>query len=223
MSAEGFAMMFHDQKILFIGAHPDDIELGCGALISHIAKDNEIFCVTLSDNQGNPLLIDSENLVEEHYRSMNLLGIQENNIILDKFIALGFHNSRQDILEYMNKLKRTYKPDIVFIHSSADIHQDHNTLTKEALRAFRDTTLLGFEIIRSSYGFIPKFFAAINAIDVEYKIKALAEYKTHSDKYYFNPNIIRSSLIHNGALIGCQYAEGFDIIRIIEDFRRCEL
>jgi N-acetylglucosamine malate deacetylase 1 len=222
MSSERFAMMFHDQKILFIGAHPDDIELGCGALISHIAKDNEILCVTFSDNQGNPLLINSENLVEEHYRSMNRLGIPKNNIILDKFAALNFHNSRQDILEYMNKLKRTYKPDAVFMHSSADIHQDHNTLTEEALRAFRDTTLLGFEIIRSSCGFIPNFFAAINACDVEYKIKALAEYQTYSDKYYFNPDIIRANLIHNGALIGCPYAEGFDIIRVIEDLKRCK-
>jgi len=47
-------MKFFGRKVCFIGAHPDDIELGCGALIAHISKTSEVLCVTLSDNQKKP-------------------------------------------------------------------------------------------------------------------------------------------------------------------------
>ena len=60
-------LTFFGQRVLFLGAHPDDIEIGCGALIAHIAA-KLIFCATLSDNQKNPELID---LVEEHYEASN--------------------------------------------------------------------------------------------------------------------------------------------------------
>jgi LmbE family N-acetylglucosaminyl deacetylase len=44
-------MNFFGKKVLFLGAHPDDIELGCGALLHHIVKQTDVLCVTLSDNQ----------------------------------------------------------------------------------------------------------------------------------------------------------------------------
>jgi LmbE family N-acetylglucosaminyl deacetylase len=210
-------MTFHGKKILFIGAHPDDIELGCGALISHIINQSEIICITLSDNQGNPLLKNLDNLIEEHYSSMAVLGVPKKNILVAEFDALSFHNARQEILEYLNELKRIYKPDIVFAHSQADIHQDHNILTKEVLRAFRDTTLIGFEVLRSSYGFVPNFFFEVTEKDVDCKIKALAKYNTYASKYYFDPNIIRSNLILQGGIVARPFAEGFDIFRIICD------
>ena len=64
-------MIFYGKRVLFLGAHPDDIELGCGALIHHITPVSDVLCVTLSDNQQNPLL---KNVVEESYRSMSILG-----------------------------------------------------------------------------------------------------------------------------------------------------
>lgn len=212
-------MIFYGKKILFIGAHPDDIELGCGALISHIIDQSEITCITLSDNQGNPLLKNLDNLVEEHYSSMALLGVPRDNILMGMFDALSFQNVRQEILEYLNELKRIFKPDIVFVHSQADIHQDHNILTNEVLRAFRDTTLLGFEVLRSSYRFVPSLFFEVTEKDVDCKIKALAKYNTYASKYYFDPNIIRSRLILHGGLIARPFAEGFDIFRVICDLR----
>ena len=54
-------MNFYGQRVLFIGAHPDDIELGCGALLAAIAGKAGVRCITLSDNQKNPELT---NLVE---------------------------------------------------------------------------------------------------------------------------------------------------------------
>ncbi|HQN44550.1 MAG TPA: PIG-L family deacetylase, partial [Anaerolineaceae bacterium] len=144
MTAAG--MCFHGQRVCFIGAHPDDIEIGAGALIAQIASKTELLCVTLSDNQKNPAL---KNLVEEHYRSMDVLGVQREKVVLGQFETRRFPHARQEILEYLIDLNRQFRPDIVFVHTKADIHQDHGTVTEEALRAFRGTTVLGFDVIRS--------------------------------------------------------------------------
>lgn len=208
-------MKFSGRRLLFIGAHPDDIELGAGALIAHVAGQAEILCVTLSDNQKNPAL---SHLVAEHHRSMDVLGVPKDGRILGLFETRRFPDARQEILEYFLKLNREFLPEIVFVHTKADLHQDHGTITEEALRAFRGTTVLGFDVLRSSYGFFPNFLVEVTEQDVEKKIEALSQYSTYKDKYYFSPEITRSTLIRNGALAERHYAEGFEALRIVGSF-----
>lgn len=208
-------MTFFGKKVCFIGAHPDDIEIGCGALIAHIANQTEVRCITLSDNQKNPTLT---NVVKEHFNSMAILGVPKENVIVGQFETRRFPEQRQEILEYMINLNKDFHPEIVFVHTKADIHQDHATVTGEALRAFRGTTVMGFDVIRSSYGFFPSFLVEVTEADVEKKIAALAEYHTYESKYYFDPAVTRATLIRHGALAERKYAEGFDILRIIGAF-----
>ena len=208
-------MTFFGQCVLFVGAHPDDIELGAGALIAHIAPMTRVICVTLSDNQKNPTLAD---VVSEHRRSMAVLGVPDSDVIVGQFETRRFPHARQEILEYLIELNRTYHPDIVFSHTRQDIHQDHAATTDEVLRAFRGTTVLGFDVIRSSYGFFPSFLVDVTEQDVEKKLLALAEYHTYNSKYYFDPNVTRATLIRHGALAERPYAEGFDILRIVGSF-----
>lgn len=208
-------MLFYGKKICFIGAHPDDIELGCGAFISNIQGKTDILCVTLSDNQKNPSL---NHLVEEHIRSMSILGVTPDHVKLGSFVTRRFPELRQEILEYLYHLNHEYQPDIVITHTRSDIHQDHLQTTEEVLRAFRGTTVLGFDALRSSYGFFPHFLVEVNPEDVEKKILALAEYSTYHDKYYFDAAVLRATLIRHGALAERPYAEGFDILRIVGSF-----
>lgn len=208
-------MNFYGKRVLFLGAHPDDIELGCGALIHQIAPQTDLLCVTLSDNQKNPLLT---NLVDEHYRSMAILGVKRENATLGPFTTRIFPDARQEILEYFLKLRRDFNPDLIFVHSQADVHQDHNTITDEALRAFRGITVLGFDVVRSSYGFFPHFLVEVSEADVNKKIEALSEYETYRDKYYFNAELTRSIMVRHGALAEVPFAEGFDILRIVGTF-----
>ena len=208
-------MTFYGKKVCFIGAHPDDIEIGCGALIAHIASQTEVKCVTLSDNQKNPLL---KNVVKEHYNSMAVLGVPKDNVIVGQFETRCFPDQRQEILEYMINLNKEFRPEIVFVHTKADIHQDHATVTGEALRAFRGTTVMGFDVIRSSYGFFPSFLVEVTEEDVEKKIAAMKEYHTYKDKYYFDPEVTRATLVRQGAIAERKFAEGFDILRIIGAF-----
>jgi len=91
-------------------------------------------------------------------------------------------------------------------------------VTEEALRAFRGVSLLGFDVLRSSYGFFPEFLIEVDEEDVERKLGALEEYKTYTGKYYFDPEVIRATLIRHGALAERPFAEGFDILRIVGSF-----
>lgn len=208
-------MNFFGKRVLFLGAHPDDIELGCGALLHHIVKETDILCVTLSDNQQNPNL---KNIKDEHYASMAILGIPEEKIVFGPFTTRVFPDSRQEILEYFLKLRRDFKPDLIFVHSRQDVHQDHLTMTEEALRAFRGITVLGFDVVRSSYGFFPHFLVEVAEEDVNKKIEALSKYETYRDRYYFNSELTRSIMVRHGALAEVPFAEGFDILRIVGQF-----
>ena len=208
-------MNFFGKRVLFLGAHPDDIEIGCGALIHNIVNKTEILCVTLSDNQKNP---DLKKVRDEHLRSMKVLGVPEEKVIFGPFITRVFPDSRQEILEYFLKLRKDFKPDLIFTHSKQDVHQDHNTMTEEALRAFRGITVLGFDVVRSSYGFFPHFLIEVTEDDANKKIEALAQYETYQDRYYFNAELTRSIMVRHGALAERSFAEGFDILRIVGKF-----
>ena len=208
-------MNFFGKRVLFLGAHPDDIEIGCGAFLHNIIKKTDVLCVTLSDNQKNP---DLQNVKAEHFKSMKVLGVPEEQVIFGPFTTRIFQDSRQEILEYFLKLRKEFKPDLIFTHSRQDVHQDHNTMTEEALRAFRGITVLGFDVVRSSYGFFPHFLVEVGKEDVNKKIEALAQYKTYKDRYYFNSELTRSIMIRHGALAEVPFAEGFDILRIVGKF-----
>lgn len=210
-----FSMNFFGKRVLFLGAHPDDIEIGCGALLHHIAPKTDVLCVTLSDNQKNP---DLQNVKGEHMRSMKTLGVPEDRVIFGPFVTRIFQDSRQEILEYFLKLRKEFKPELIFTHSKQDVHQDHNTMTDEALRAFRGITVLGFDVVRSSYGFFPHFLVEVTEEDVNKKIEALAQYDTYQDRYYFNAELTRSIMVRHGALAEVPFAEGFDILRIVGKF-----
>ncbi len=208
-------MKFYGKVVCFIGAHPDDIELGAGALIAHISKQTEIYCITLSQNDKNPAL---KNLISEQNNSLDILGVPSNNLLQGKFETRRFPQARQEILEFLIDFNKKYHPEIIFTHTKSDIHQDHVTVTGEVLRAFRGSTVLGFDVIRSSYGFFPHFLVEVSERDVETKINALAAYKTYKEKYYFDPEVTRATLIHHGALAERKFAEGFDILRIVGSF-----
>ena len=205
-------MNFFGKRVLFLGAHPDDIELGCGALLHNLINQTEVLCVTLSDNQKNP---DLQNVKNEHYESMAVLGVPKEKVILGPFATRVFPDARQEILEFFIKLRKDFSPDLIFTHSKQDVHQDHNTMTDEALRAFRGITVLGFDVVRSSYGFFPHFLVEVTEEDVNKKIDALSKYETYRDRYYFNSELTRSIMVRHGALAERPFAEGFDILRIV--------
>jgi len=73
-------------------------------------------------------------------------------------------------------------------------------------------------VIRSSYGFFPNFLVEVCQEDVDLKLKALAEYATYQNKYYFDPEATKAILLRNGIIAQRPFAEGFETLRIIGSF-----
>ena len=200
------------RRLLFIGAHPDDIELGCGALLHSVAPTSPIRCVTLSNNQVNS---PDGTLMAEHRASLTILGVASSDIDIYSFVTRRFSEARQEILDRMIELRDRFRPDVVFTHSESDIHQDHAIVTHEASRAFRGVTVLGFEILRSTSGFRPTVFFEVNESDALQKVAAAAEFRTYRDKSYLGEQAVRSGLVRYGSISDKPLAEAFDVVRLV--------
>ena len=198
-------------SILFIGCHPDDIELGCGGLITHIKQKSKIYTLTLSKNQKNSK---NPNLVSEHFQSLQFLGIKKNHIIVSDFVTREFSYSRQEICDFLWKVRRKIKPLCVFMNSS-DLHQDHQVCNMECQRIFRDISLIEYNIERSSV--FPKntFFVKLTKKEILKKMKTLQFYKTYKNKNYFSAKKILAQSEALGIKIEASYCEAFNVINIV--------
>ena len=96
---------------------------------------------------------------------------------------------RQEILEELIKIREQNKFDAVFIPSVHDIHQDHSTIAAEGIRAFKNTTLLGYELIWNNLTFNTQCFVKLQKEHVETKINALKEYKSQGTRDYLSQNL----------------------------------
>jgi N-acetylglucosamine malate deacetylase 1 len=73
-------------------------------------------------------------------------------------------------------------------------------------------------VVRSSYNFFPHFLVEVTEADVDAKVEALAQYATYADKYYFQRELLRATMIRHGTLAERPFAEGFDILRIVGQY-----
>lgn len=205
--------MFNSKRILFIGSHPDDIEFGCGASISKIQrdyKDVEMKFLVLSNMKAHY----RDKLMDECKESLEILGARD--IEISSFKERKFNEQRQEICDYLFNLNKDYKPDIVFTHPIADLHQDHEIISKESLRVFKFSSIIGYEVPPSFYyNLTSNFYIKVNEMDVIRKQKSLSMYKTHKKKHYFNKRFIEAQLLKNGCSINTLYAEAFNILRLI--------
>jgi LmbE family N-acetylglucosaminyl deacetylase len=194
-------------RILVIGAHPDDVELGCGATIHRRVANDTVRCVTMSNcNPGYPATL------LYHPQAVAYLGVtqQEIHTIPD----CAFEQHRQEVLAILEECAAEFRPHAVFVTSPRDDHQDHQTLAREARRAFRHTTLFYYSAMYSQ-GAVPNYFVEVSLADVEAKEQALATYANYRDRPYFQPEYLRSVLSYHGGLVGCRFAEGFTVDRLV--------
>ena len=105
------------------------------------------------------------------------------------------------------------KPDLVLVPSLNDIHQDHCTIAQEGLRAFKNTTILGYELIWNNLTFDTTSFVTLDKKHIQSKCDALKEYKSQEQRDYMSEEFIFSLARTRGVQIGAQYAESFEVIR----------
>ncbi len=194
-------------KILLIGAHPDDVEIGAGGFIAKMnTPENELMVVACSnceEQEGN------HGITEEFRNSMKTLGIEN-------FRMLDFPNTRMpekasDIRIEMEKLKQSFNPDLVVTHNINNTHQDHKTIAEVCIRVFREKSIFMFEELRSTPKFVHNLIVPLEKEHLEKKIMALECYKTQFRRYYFSMDYVRSLAGVRGKVVNREFAEAFEI------------
>jgi len=196
-------------KLLFVGPHPDDVELGCGGTISRWKNSADIMVVVLSPCNDEPK---NHNILNEAKTACNTLGV--NNLLLETLPRRTFHNDRQKIREILIRVKDDFEPTMVFCPSLHDTHQDHSVAAEETLRLFKDVGLACYESPRSSMNFTPNMYVSLSDADVKRKIDALGSYKSQFDRFYFKANVVQAFLEMRGCQCRTRYAEAFEVMRI---------
>jgi len=204
------------KSILILAPHTDDGELGLGATISkYIRNGDEVTYVAFSTaEQSVPEGFPRNALEVEVKKATNKLGIRAENLIIFHHEVRKLNYVRQDILENLIEIKQKKKYDIVFVPSLHDIHQDHQTIAMEGVRAFKNTTVLGYELIWNNLTFSTECFIEVTEEDVNNKYLALKEYKTQAGRDYMTREFIFSLARARGVQAGCHYAEAFEVVRL---------
>jgi len=197
--------------VLFIGCHPDDIELGCGGLINKLKNEYEIYVLNLSKNLDQ---LEHKNLVNESKKSLKILGVKENNIIFGDFKSREFSYQRQEIIDYLWQIKKKINPRCIFI-TPFDLHQDHQVCNMESKRVFREKSILEYDLVRSSLDRNHSIFVELTKKDLDMKIKSLKEYKTHEKRNYFKEETITAMAHSAGIKQELNYCEIFKPVSII--------
>jgi LmbE family N-acetylglucosaminyl deacetylase len=202
---------------LILAPHTDDAELGCGGTISRLIEDgNTVYCAAFSACKHSVIEGFPEDVLEtEVKQASSTLGINPDNLFLYEYAVRTFNFHRQEILDDILNLRNKIKPDVVFVPSVNDIHQDHYTIAQEAVRAFKFSTLLCYELPWNNFEFKTTLFYSLEQKHVDAKMRALACYKSQAHRPYMKPDFIQSLAKVRGVQVGLPLAEVFEVVRMI--------
>ncbi len=204
------------ERVLMIAPHTDDEFGSAGVLHRFIRLGVEVRYVALSRCEDSvPEPYPKDILGIECLECTRRLGIPENNVDILDYPVRHFPAFRQDILEDFVKLNREYRPDLVLLPSTFDTHQDHSTVSKEGFRAFKFTSIWGYELAQNLNSFSNTVFIALSDQDIEQKVYALSSYVSQSFRSYSAGDYIKSLARVRGIQSNAKYAEAFELIRLI--------
>jgi LmbE family N-acetylglucosaminyl deacetylase len=207
------------EKYLFIGAHPDDIELGAGATIAKATQASiECHALVFSDCHEtlNHAIDDQKKLILESQRALVVLGLEPRNIHFLNFQVRNFASVRQEILQHLIDKSRSEGYSRVYVPASSDMHQDHGVINVESMRAFKFCTLLGYELPWNGYKSDLRYFNILNIKHTHLKKLALQEFQSQHKRFYFDEEKIEVGLKFRGLQINSEYAEAFEVLRWID-------
>ncbi|MEN2999471.1 MAG: PIG-L deacetylase family protein [Acidilobaceae archaeon] len=197
-------------RVLFVGAHPDDIELGAGGtLIKHLKRNHSVLYTifTRGERGGEPV-----ERVRELEEVISYLGIKDYLIFdyPDTHLNQRF-NELKDLIE---DLVTKFRPDRIYTHSLNDAHQDHKTLA-EATRVGgrRVAQILSYWSPSTYNHFSPNYFIDIKE-EIREKMRVLELYRSQSSRV--KREVVIGINRYHGYMNGLEYAEGFEIVRFRE-------
>lgn len=208
-------------KILLLSAHADDAEIGCGgSATKFIEQGHEVYYASFSImEEAVPEELPRDILLSEARISAKILGIMPQNLFMYRYPVRKFPKFRQEILEDMIKLKKEINPDLVFMPSKYDIHQDHSVIATEGLRIFKFTSILGYELVWNNIAFEATSFIFLKESHVKKKLEALECYKSQILRLKKLGRIpifsqgVKALMEVRGIQAGTHYAEAFNVVR----------
>lgn len=203
------------KRILILAPHTDDGELGCGGTIAkYAATTPDIFYLAASTcRRSLPEGWPPDTLEKEMKAATRTLGIREENVLLLDHDVRRFNETRQQLLEDLVRVKKDIRPELVFAPSAADIHQDHEAMHKEAMRAYKDCSIWGYEMPWNNNSFRTQAFVKLEKAHIDKKIEALQCYQSQRHRAYMNEHFIRALATVRGVQAAAQYAEAFEVVR----------
>jgi N-acetylglucosamine malate deacetylase 1 len=206
------------KRILVLAPHTDDAELGCGGTIAKLLEEgSEVFIAVFSTAEESvPEGAPADILEKEFYHAMEIMKIPKDNLFVYKYQVRKFSYYRQDILEDLIKLRNVIKPDLVFLPSGSDVHQDHQVIYSEGLRAFKNMSILGYELPWNHITFTSQAFMELNDNHIICKWNALQAYTSQIElnRPYFTKEFMEGLARVRGTQIKKDWAEAFEVLRI---------
>ena len=203
------------KTIMVLAPHTDDGEFGCGGTIAkYVAEGARVVYAAFSAAEQSVLPHLPRDILRTAVRlATAALGVRDEDFLVFDFEVRRFSEFRQRILDRMISLNREYTPDIVFLPSANDTHQDHQTIAVEGFRAFKRTTMLGYEVPWNNLDFRTSCFVEIDEAYLDLKIAAVGMYQSQRHRSYASAEFIRSLALTRGVQIGKRYAETFEVVR----------
>lgn len=191
-------------RLLFIGAHCDDIEIGCGGTVIELLRrypDAHVHWVVLSS--------EGERKKEARAAANAMLrGVRDKVVTIKDFRGAYFPSEAPAIKDCFEELKRS-NPDIVFAHNRNDLHQDHRIVGELAWNTFRNHAILEYEIPKYDGDLgVPSVFMPVSKAALKRKIALLMRvFKTQHNKQWFTPDTFQGLMRLRG--IECNSPSGF--------------
>jgi LmbE family N-acetylglucosaminyl deacetylase len=195
--------------VLCLGAHGDDLELGCGGAVLRLLEEwtaVQVFWVVFS-------ALGTRKKEAADSAERFLAGAKQKTVDLQEFRDGFFPYQGGEIKEYFEKLKGTCSPDLIFTHYRKDLHQDHRLISELTWNTYRNHLILEYEIIKYDGDLgSPNLFIHLPEALSKRKVELLmANFESQREKQWFDADTFFSVLRIRGLESNApeKYAEGF--------------
>jgi LmbE family N-acetylglucosaminyl deacetylase len=200
------------RKLLFLGAHSDDIEIGCGGTVLSLLESNpnrDILWVVFSakGKRRQEAQVSAQQFLKRTTRS---------KVIIKAFRESYFPNEYARMKDWVETLKQ-FEPDAVFTHYRNDRHQDHRVLSDLAWNTFRRHLILEYEIPKYDGDLgQPNFFVPLESRIAQQKAKTLcASFPSQTARHWFSGGTFLGLMRLRGVECTSRFAEGFFCRKIV--------
>jgi LmbE family N-acetylglucosaminyl deacetylase len=192
-------------RILALGAHCDDIEIGCRGTVRRLLADHSNLCFDWVVFTSNPTRArEAENSAERFLR-----GAKEKRVVIKEFRNGYFPDQWARIKDEFEVLKGQVRPDLILTHYHRDLHQDHRTIAELTWNTFRDHLILEYEIPKYDPDLgSPNFFVPLDPVEAAEKARWVVEaFPSQSDKHWFREDTFLALMRLRG--VQCAVDGGF--------------